>query len=139
MSTIENPSSAADRFRAAAVDRNIPAAAHEFADDIKLFTPASPDPIVGRDEVAAALGRLESIFETFEYSHVVVDRDPPAPGVSEVQATVFRATFGDHVLEGVDLFEVSDDDRIGTFTVFARPVSAVLALGQAMAGRQAGA
>jgi hypothetical protein len=68
---------------------------------------------------------------------VVVDRDPAAAGVSETQAAVFRATFGDQVLEGVDLFEVNDDDRIGIFTVFARPVSAVLALAQAMAAGQA--
>jgi hypothetical protein len=32
---------------------------------------------------------------------------------------------------------VTDDDQIGTFTVFARPVSAVLALGQALAPGQA--
>ncbi len=128
----DTPASAADRFRHAVLTRDMMAAAEEFAEDIKLFNPMSPDPLIGRDAVAAALSRLEAIFEDFEYLETFVNRDPSGPGVSETQALVFRASFGNHVLDGVDLLEVTDADQIGSFTVFTRPVTALMALGQAL-------
>jgi hypothetical protein len=45
---------------------------------------------------------------------------------------VFEAKVGEETLRGVDLVELDDRDRISTFTVFARPMKALIALGARM-------
>jgi len=118
--------SAADRFRAAARDRDPARAAREFADDIRLNNPMSAEPLAGRDAVAAALAGLDEVFDDFEHVQVLTDPDP-GDAIAETQAVVFRARIGDHTVEGIDLLEVDHHDRIATFTVFARPLSALQA------------
>ncbi len=128
--------SAADRFRAAARDRDPARAAAEFADDIRLYNPISAEPLAGHDAVAAALTGLDEVFDDFEHVQVLTDPDPGDKAIAETQAVLFRARIGDHTVEGIDLLEVNHHDRIATFTVFARPLSALQALGQAMAARR---
>lgn len=123
--------SAADRFRAAARDRDPFRAAAEFAEDIRLYNPFSAEPLVGRDAVAGALARLDEIFDDFTHLRVLSDADP-AGGAVDVQGVVFQARIGDQIIEGIDLLEVNDDDKIATFTVLARPLAALQALGRAM-------
>jgi hypothetical protein len=45
---------------------------------------------------------------------------------------VFEARIGEDTLRGVDLVELSEQDLISTFTVMARPMASLMALGARM-------
>lgn len=125
--------SAADRWGAAARDRDQVQASRELAEDVKLYNPMTAEPLVGRQAVAGAMAALNDLFDDFEHLHVLVDPSTRQESAGEIQAFVFRARIGDHVLEGIDLLEVNDRDKIATITVLARPLAALQALGQALA------
>jgi hypothetical protein len=129
--------SAADRFRAAALRQDHDAAAGELAADVALYNPASVEPVVGRAAVAAALRELGGAWDSFEHLEVFTPLADDGTRRARVQAIHFRARIGDHVLTGFDLLELDDHDRIATFTVFARPVTSLQALGAAIAARRA--
>ena len=48
---------------------------------------------------------------------------------------VFRARVGDREIEGIDLLHLGADGKIEEFTVLVRPLSAALALAEAMKAR----
>ena len=122
---------AAERFFAASRGGDIEAAITELADDVILLTPRSDDPVVGREAAGAFLRAVEGTCDEFRHTHVLVGG---AADQSSLIALVFEARVGEQTLRGVDLIELDDNDRIATFTVAARPVAAVRAIGERLGG-----
>jgi hypothetical protein len=124
---------AAERFLAASRARDVDAAAEQLADDVVMLNPATDDPVVGKEAVGAALRAVEQACDEFRHTHLLVDT---STGQTPLFGLVFEAKIGDATLRGVDLIELDDDDRIRSFTVQARPMSALMALGARISGRQ---
>lgn len=124
---------AAERFLDASRARDVEAAAEQMAPDIVMLNPATDDPVVGKEAVAAALRAVETACDEFRHTHLLSDT---SPGQTPLFGLVFEARIGDARLQGVDLIEIDEADRITTFTVQARPVSALMALGARMSGSQ---
>lgn len=125
---------AAERFLAAAKSHDLDAAAAELAPDVVMLNPGTDDPVVGRDAVAGALRAVDAACDEFRHTQIL--RGQAVGGVSLV-GLLFEAKIGDETLRGVDLLQLDERDRISTFTVLARPMSALMALGRRMSdGRQ---
>jgi hypothetical protein len=122
---------AAERFFAASHPRDVEAAAAELAADVVMLNPATDDPVVGKDAVTAALRAVEAACDEFRHTHLLVDA---SRAVQDLYGLVFEAKVGDATLHGIDLVELDRHDRISRFTVMARPVSALMALGARMSG-----
>jgi hypothetical protein len=118
---------AAERYWAASKAHDVSAAVAELAPDVVMLNPASDEPLVGRDAVGAALSAVGGACDEFRHTHLLVEDE------AQLFALVFEAKVGDQTLRGVDLVELDDSDRISTFTVLARPMSALMALGARMA------
>lgn len=126
---------AAERFFLASRRGDIGAAEAELAPQIVMLNPATDDPVVGRDAVAGALRAVEAACDEFRHTHLLADA---SNGPTPLFGLVFEAKVGDATLGGVDLVEIDEHDRISTFKVAARPVSALMALGIRMAGTEPG-
>jgi ketosteroid isomerase-like protein len=64
---------AAERFFAASHSRDVEAAASELAADVVMLNPATDDPVVGKDAVAAGLRAVEAACDQFRHTHLLVD------------------------------------------------------------------
>ncbi|MFD1147277.1 nuclear transport factor 2 family protein [Saccharothrix hoggarensis] len=115
---------AALEFKAAVEAGDIVGATAFFADDITLHSPVKFQPFEGIDVVRALFGVLQRTFEDFRY---VGQYDGPNGHVLH-----FRTVVGGKQVEGIDLIELDDDGRIGTFTVMIRPQSALTVVGEAI-------
>jgi hypothetical protein len=118
-------------FRAAveAGDRDGMVAA--FAPDAVLRSPVSFKPFEGREAISGLLAILVETFEDFRYTD-----EFEAEGKA---ALVFRARVGDRELEGLDLFRFDEEGQIAELTVMVRPLSAVIALAEAVGPKLASA
>ena len=126
---------AVERFFAASQAGDVEAAVEQLAPDVVMLNPATDDPIVGRDAVAAALRAVAAACDAFRHTHLLVDK---STAQTRLFGLVFEAKVGDATLRGVDLIELDDTDRIRTFQVAVRPIAALMALGARMSGsRQA--
>lgn len=122
----------AERFFAASRAHDVEAATAELAPDVVMLNPASDERVNGRDAVTAALRAVDAACDEFSHTHLLVDT---ATDKGPLYGLVFEARVGDHHLHGVDLIEVDEStDRIATFTVMARPLTALMALGARMTG-----
>jgi hypothetical protein len=97
-----------------------------LADDVVFRSPVVFRPYHGRASVAAILLAVSRVFEDFRY-----EREIGADGASD-HALVFTARVGDRELEGCDFVHTGEDGLIDDFTVMVRPLSATLALAEAM-------
>lgn len=122
---------AAERYFAASHAGDVTAAASELAPNVVMLNPATDDPVVGKDGVVAALCAVEAACDEFRHTHLLVDN---ATGATPLFGLVFEARVGDTALRGVDLIELDASDRISAFTVTARPMAALMALGARMSG-----
>jgi hypothetical protein len=99
-----------------------------------MLNPATDDPVVGREAVAAALGAVDAACDQFQHTHLLAD-------VSSDRASlfglVFEATIGEAKLRGIDLIEIDEQGQIARFEVAARPIAALMALGNRMRKAQA--
>ena len=125
---------AVERFLRASRARDLDAAAAELADDVVMLNPASDDPVIGRAAVTAALRAVEGACDRFRHTHLLVEQDPH--GDAPLYGLVFEASVGEESLRGVDLIELDAEDRIRTFTVATRPVTALMALGTRLRGQR---
>lgn len=116
-------------FRAAVEARDIDAAMALLAEDVVFRSPVVFTPYRGREAVRSILSAVVEVFEDFEYV-----REIGAPDAAD-HALVFNARVGDRQLEGSDFLHVGDDGSIDELTVMVRPLSAVLALAEAMGAR----
>ena len=114
-------------FRQAVETRDLAALTALLAPDVVFHSPVSFKPYHGRDEVGWILATVATIFEDFVYV------DELENGLHS--ALRFRTRIGDRVAEGVDLIERDAEGHIRTLTVMIRPLSALQALGAAMAAR----
>ena len=114
-----------DPFRAAAENKDFSAIDELFADDVVFRSPVVFKPYEGREAVALLLGAVSQVFEDFRYTDQVESGDSAT--------LIFRARVGDRELDGIDYLEFGDDGRIGSMSVFIRPMSGVNALAEAMA------
>jgi ketosteroid isomerase-like protein len=119
-------------FRAALESDDTDAALALLAEDVVFRSPVVFAPYRGRAAVAPILHAVARVFEDFRYVREIGSPD----GADHV--LVFRARVGNRELEGSDFLHAGDDGLIDELTVMVRPLSAALALAEAMKARLAG-
>jgi hypothetical protein len=122
--------SKAKAFRSAVENQDLDAAVACLAETAVLHSPVTFKPFEGRDAIALLFSILFRTFEDFRYVG-----EFHADDGSEVLR--FRTRVGDRDVEGIDMLRFDDDGLIDDFTVMVRPLSATLALRDAI-GAQLG-
>jgi uncharacterized protein len=102
----------------------------QLADGVVFRSPAVYRPYEGRDATATVLRAVSTVLEDFRYVDVIDGGDRAG--------LVFAARVGDRELEGWDYLRFDDEGRIAEFTVMIRPLSGLLAVGEAMQAALAG-
>ena len=98
-----------------------------LADDVVFTSPVAFAPYPGKPITAAILRGVTRVFEDFHYVREIGDgRD---------HALVFKARVGDKDIHGCDFLHLDEDGLIDELTVMVRPLSAALALSEAMAAQ----
>jgi hypothetical protein len=113
-------------FRGAVEAQDIEAAIALLAEDVVFQSPVVFKPYHGREAVAPLLRAVSRVFEDFRY-----EREIGAPDASD-HALVFKARVGDRELHGCDFLHTGQNGLIDQLTVMVRPLSAALALAEAM-------
>jgi len=113
-----------DAFRAAVEAEDFSEFDRLFAEDATFSSPVVFKPYVGREAIRVLLNAVVRVFEDFRYIDQVDD--------GGTAFLMFEASVGDRELQGVDILEFGDDDRIVHLTVMVRPMSGVNALAEAM-------
>lgn len=101
-----------------------------LTDDVVLRSPIISTPFEGRDEVALVVRAARDAFEDLAF-----DTELEA---GDTLALWFRARIGRQSVRGTDLIRLHDDGRIREFTIFVRPLAAVVAVAAALGGPVAG-
>lgn len=94
---------------------------------VVFHSPVTFKPFEGRDAVSHLFSILLEVFEDFEYV------DHLQSGSAEILH--FRARVGDKQVEGIDLLRFDDGGLVDDFTVMVRPLSAAIALAEAVGSR----
>lgn len=97
-----------------------------LADDVRFTSPVAFKPYEGKAITAAILRGVGRVFEGFHYVREIVSAD------GRDQALVFRATVDGKEVNGCDFLHLDDDGLIDDFVVMVRPLSAAMALSEAM-------
>ena len=118
-------------FRRAIEARDIDAAVALLREDVVFRSPVVYTPYRGRDAVRPILDAVVMVFEDFRYVREIGADD------ARDHALVFEARVGDKQLEGCDFIQLDDEGAISELTVMVRPLSAALALADAMKARLA--
>ena len=113
-----------DQFRQAVEAGDLDAMVDALADDVVFHSPITFKPFEGRAAVATLLGVVFRTFEDFRYTDEL-DGD-------QTKALIFQARVGDKQIEGLDLLRLDGEGRIADFTVMVRPLSAAMALAEAV-------
>lgn len=116
-------------FRAAMEDQGMDAALDLLHPDVVFRSPAVFAPYRGKEVVSQLLRHVEAVFEDFRY--VAELRGEGTAGL------VFEARVGQRDLQGWDYLTIDDDGLIVEFVVMIRPLSAILAVAEAMQARLA--
>jgi hypothetical protein len=120
-------------FPVAVEARNLDAMIEALAPDVVFHSPLISAPFVGRDQVGGLFEILanEMLFkEDFRYTAEI--RNPDTV-VLKFQTRVKRTE-----VEGVDLLQLDDQDKVRDITVFLRPFPGVGAVAAVLAPRVAG-
>jgi hypothetical protein len=88
-------------------------------------------PYQGRDAVAPILHAVFEVFEDFRYVREIGSDD------AADHALVFQASVEGRQVEGSDFLHTNEDGSITELTVMVRPLSATIALAEAMSVRLA--
>lgn len=113
-----------ERFRRAVEAKDVQAMVDCLAEDVVFQSPLVFRPYVGREAVGTLLRAVASVFENFRYVAELSG--------SGQTALVFHARVGSRELQGIDLGQVDANGLLTHLTVFVRPLTAALALGEAM-------
>ena len=113
-----------EEFRTAVEAGDLDAMVGALADDVVFHSPITFKPFEGREAVSMLLGVVFRTFEDFRYTDEL-DGD-------DVKALVFQARVGDKEIEGLDLMRFDSEGKIADFTVMVRPLSAAMALAEAV-------
>jgi hypothetical protein len=111
-------------FREAVEARDHAAMVAAMAPDVQLYSPVAHRPFDGRESVSGLFTALLETFEDFHYTDEIHDGD--------TVALLFRARVGDKQLQGLDWLRLRDDGLVSELTVMIRPLSGIIALGEAM-------
>src|SRR5437773_11646435 len=111
-------------FRVAAEAGDVEAMVSLFAADGVVHSPVSFKPYHGREAIRTLLAAVFGVFEDFRYIDELAG--------DTVHCLVFRARVGDRDIEGVDLIRADSTGAIDNLTVMVRPLSATLALRDAV-------
>lgn len=111
-------------FRAAIEAKDLDAAVATFAPDIVLNSPVAFKPFVGKESAAGVIAAIFTVLEDFSYTDELDNGD--------TTALLFSATVGGKQLQGLDYVHHNADGLIDEFTVMMRPLSAIMAVGDAM-------
>ena len=120
-------------FRSAIEARDVDAVVALLSDDVVLRSPVAFKPYRGRAAVAAVLSAVSRVFEDFSYTLQI-----GSPGARD-HALVFRARVGDRQIQGCDFAHADENGTIDELVVMVRPLSAALALADAMKAQLASA
>jgi hypothetical protein len=111
-------------FRSA-IEKGGPDAALELVSpDVVLNSPVVFRPYHGREAVGVILHAVNRVVQDFRFEREI--------GAEGDHALVFRARVGDRELHGCDFVHIGEDGLIDELTVMVRPLSAALALAEAM-------
>jgi hypothetical protein len=113
-------------FRSALEGGEIDDALELISPDVVFNSPVVFRPYQRREAVGVILHAVRRVVQDFHF-----EREIGAEGASD-QALVFRARVGDRELHGCDFLHIGEDGLIDEFTVMVRPLSAAVALAQAM-------
>lgn len=113
-------------FRAAVESGDHGAIEALLADDVRFTSPVAFKPYEGKAITAAILRGVGRVFEGFHYVREIVSSG------GRDQALVFRATVDGKEVNGCDFLHLDDDGLIDDFVVMVRPLSAAMALSEAM-------
>jgi hypothetical protein len=116
-------------FRRAIEARDLDAAVALLREDVVFRSPVVFTPYQGREALRRILEAVVMVFEDFRYVREIGADD------ARDHALVFEARVGDKQLEGCDLIHLDDQGAISEMTVMVRPLSAALALANAMKGQ----
>jgi hypothetical protein len=116
--------SLSDPFRDAVLRRDHPAMVDALADRVVFNSPVAFQPFEGRDAVGQVLGAVLETFEDFRYTDELAGET--------AHALIFEARVDDKQVQGIDLLRFDADGKIDDFTVMVRPLSATIALAEAM-------
>jgi hypothetical protein len=116
--------SLSNRFRDAVLAADHPAMVDSLSPDVVFNSPVAFLPFEGRDAVGQVLGAVLETFEDFRYTDELAGET--------AHALVFTARVGEKEIQGIDLLRFDDDGKIRDFTVLVRPLSATIALAEAM-------
>jgi hypothetical protein len=113
-------------FRRAIEARDLDAAVALLREDVVFHSPVVFTPYQGREALRWILGAVVVVFEDFRYVREIGADD------ARDHALVFEARVGDKQLQGCDFIELDDRGAISELTVMVRPLSAAIALADAM-------
>lgn len=113
-------------FRRAIEVRDLDAAVALLCEDVVFHSPVVFTPYQGREALRRILEAVLTVFEDFRYVREIGADD------AHDHALVFQARVGDKQLEGCDLIQLDEEGAISELTVMVRPLSAALALADAM-------
>ena len=113
-------------FRSAIEAGDIDRALELFSPDVVFNSPIVFRPYHGREALSVILHAVSRVFQDFRY-----EREIGAEGASD-HALLFSARVGDRELHGCDFLHSGQHGLIDEMTVMVRPLSAALALAEAM-------
>ena len=111
-------------FRAAVEARDADALVASLAEDVVFHSPVVFAPYRGRAAVGGLLRCVMRVFTEFRYTDELRS--------DQQTALAFTARVGDRDLEGIDLIALDDAGQVARLTVMVRPMSAAIALAEAM-------
>jgi hypothetical protein len=100
-----------------------------LAVDAVFNSPVVFTPYRGRDAVGPLLAAALDVFQDFRYTGRTTEGDR--------EVLVFEARVGDRRVQGVDILRLDEDGLVAELTVMLRPMSAVVAMAEAMRQRLA--
>ena len=113
-----------DPFRDAVLRGDHAGMVDALAPDVVFNSPVAFRPFEGREAVGQVLAAVMTTFEDFRYTDELAGET--------AHALVFEARVGDKQVQGIDLLRFDSEGKIGDFTVLVRPLSATIALAEAM-------
>jgi ketosteroid isomerase-like protein len=114
------------RFRALVESHDLDGLLALLAEDVEFRSPVVFKPYRGREAVAPLLLGVSRVFEDFRYTREIGADD------AHDHALVFEARIGSRQVEGCDFLHTGPDGLIDEFFVMVRPLSAAVALADAM-------
>jgi limonene-1,2-epoxide hydrolase len=119
-----------DAYLEAMGRRDVEGTKVHMAEDVVIYSPITPAPFQGKEQVTGVLDALLSTVDAFEPKLLLRDG-------SDFVA-VFTVRLDDHVIDGMDHMHLNDAGLVDSMTVAWRPLPAVVAVQQKLAPKLGG-